>query len=193
MDPEAGVGLLACLNVNNWSFWFAGVGVWSSCMNVNIAGEFNRVSKPFDGTNFAVWKTRISALLEFHDVSDTIEEIPDDPPRSWRKRNAKVKCIIMGNVADSHMSYCDQEYAYDIMEDLKEAFLKKDLAAQMYVRKKILSMRIGDNDIDKHLQLFYDAVRELRASGCVLDEVETVIHLLDTFADAKEYTNQCQE
>ena len=84
--------------------------------------------KPFDGTNFTTWKTRVTAVLEEHGLVELLYEEKAKKPalskktrknqesgeteddaefiqEEWKRRDAKAKSILIQCIADSHLSY----------------------------------------------------------------------------------------
>lgn len=161
--------------------------------------QFNFNVKPFDGKNFTQWKVRILALLEEFGVSEVIyEEAPASSSSSrakkdkdrdsdreiddWKKKNTKAKSILIQHVADSHLSYvADKRTAREIWETLVTNFQRKSIVSQVFLRKKLISMKLKENtDLTAHFVAFDEIINQLRIAGGKINEIDTIVHLFIT-------------
>lgn len=139
--------------------------------------------QPFDGKNFDHWKFRMEIILDSHDVKKCIEEeAADQSTEEFLKLDRKCKSIIVQCVANSHLEYIkDKTTAFQMWEALKAVFQRKGVAGQLYLRKKLLTMKLeSGNSLESHFIKFEEVVRELKSVGAKLDETDIVCHLLLT-------------
>lgn len=159
-----------------------------------MSGEENNRVMKFEGTDFRVWKTRIFGLLDYHDLLSMVtEDVPKTVTADYKRKNARAKHLIMQNIHNSHLSYCeDYDYAKDIIDVLERTFASDDLETQMFLRKKLYTLKIGSTPVEKHIMNFDSILRDLRTAGATVSDFESVSMLLLTFSEAKEYQTQVQ-
>src|ERR1700744_773320 len=97
-----------------------------------------------------------------------------------KKNERKCKSIIVQCVADSHLEYIqDKETAKEIFEALKAIFERKSIAGQLFLRKKLITMKYAESeDITNHFLHFDKTGRELKTIGATLEEMDIICHLL---------------
>lgn len=145
----------------------------------------------FDGTNFNNWKFRIQVLLEEKDLLEFIETplvdlIEDDDDldevNKIRMREKKCKSILVQCIHDSQLEYIkDKKYAKEIFDSLKAVFERTSVAGQLLLRKQLLTMKYADGaDMQKHFLAFDKNVRDLKAIGATMEQIDIVCHLLLT-------------
>lgn len=166
---------------------------------VNMAEEKYKIPL-FDGTNFNNWKFRMETLLDDLDLlellqeplNDSIQNIENsaDPAeeKAWktdalRKKDKKCKSQIVQRMADSHLEYVkDRATAHEIWTELRNTFERQGIAGQLLLRKELLSMKFnpGRENLETHFQRFDRITRDLRATGAILEDTDSVCHLLLT-------------
>lgn len=153
--------------------------------NTNIYRKFIQ----FDGTNWNSWKFRVTVLLEEKNLNRYIEEKWDDIIESTIDDDDEIKCImeekkcksiLVQCISDSHLEYVqDKRRAKDMFDSLKEVFERKSVASQLYLRKKLITMKYEDtDDMSDHFLVFDKTVRELKSIGATLENLDIVCHLL---------------
>lgn len=135
----------------------------------------------FDGKNYDHWKFRMLIILEHSDVLKCIEQEHVNTDEAFLKMDRKCKNIIVQCIANSHLEYIkDKKTAFQMWESLKKVFERKGLAGQLYLRKKLLTMKFESGTLESHFIRFEETVRELRSVGAKLEEADVVCHLLLT-------------
>lgn len=138
--------------------------------------------KPFNGSGFASWKTRILAELRPAKlVTFVSEELPakDKRTEDWRQKNDDACRVIIEHLADSHLSYArDKKYAREIWVSLENNFERKSYLQLAYVKRKIADLRW--TKLSAHLQEFEDLLAEQKAAGSNCNESEAVATLIST-------------
>lgn len=110
----------------------------------------------FDGNNFDNWKFRLevvldeSGLLEYieKDVNDTVQFLTNQENIDLhRKNDKKCKSIIIRRIADSHLEYVkDKKTSMEVIQALKKTFERKSLASQLYLRRKLLTLKCAEGE-----------------------------------------------
>ena len=161
--------------------------------------------KPFDGTNFTTWKTRVTAVLEEHGLVELLYEEKAKKPapskktrknqesgeteddaefiqEEWKRRDAKAKSILIQCIADSHLSYiAGKPTAKKMWDALRTNFERKSLTKQILTLKKLINMRLKPNgSLMAHLTEFESTLGQYRNYGGKMDEFTAVVHLFVT-------------
>lgn len=138
----------------------------------------------FDGNNYGNWKFRMETFLEAKDLLQCIKMEQDDLENNAdnKKRDLKCKSQIVQSIADTHLEYIkDCKTSREIWETLNKTFERKGIKNQLYLRRKLLSMKYNDSDnLQTHFLEFDKLIRELKNCGAKLEEADVVCHLLLT-------------
>ncbi|KMQ83238.1 copia protein [Lasius niger] len=136
----------------------------------------------FDGNDYDHWKFRMKVILDQHEVKECIERERADPDDAFTKKDRKCKSLIIQCIANSHLQYVkDKANAYQMWRALEAVFQRKGIASQLYLQKRLLSMKlIEGKSLEKHFLKFEETVRELKTVGAKLEEMDIVCHLLLT-------------
>lgn len=152
----------------------------------------------FDGTNFSNWKFRLTVLLEERDLKQFIEKDLDTILEGAKEDTAQItalklkekkcKSLIIQCIADSHLEYVkEKEHAKDIYDLLVSTFERKSLSGQIYLRKRLLTLKCNEGEsIENHFLVFDKIVRDLKSTGATLEEEDVVCHLLLTLPKSFE-------
>lgn len=144
----------------------------------------------FDGTNWNSWKFRVSILLEEKNLNRYIEESGDDIIASTIDDDDEIKCImeekkcksiLVQCISDSHLEYVQDKRrrTKDMFDSLKAVFERKSIASQLFLRKKLITMKYDDtDDMAGHFLVFDKTVQELKSIGATLENLDIVCHLL---------------
>ena len=157
-----------------------------------MAEENNNIYRKFvqfDGTNWNSWKFRVSVLLEEKNLDRYIQEdwndilqsaIDDEDEVRFIREEKKCKSILVQCISDDYLEYVqDKRRAKDMYDSLKGVFERKSVASQIYLRKKLITMKYDDTeDMSAHLLVFDKTVRELKSIGATLENLDIVCHLL---------------
>lgn len=154
--------------------------------------------KQFDGSNFPHWKFRIGVLLDEHDLkiyiekdySEIIDGITDARViENHRVQEKKCKSFIIKRIADSQLEYIkEKDRAKEIFDTLVNVFERKSISSQLYLRKKLLSLKYnGVDDMMEFFLKFDGLVRELKSMGAKIEDLDIVCHLLLTMPDSYDH------
>lgn len=124
----------------------------------------------FDGKNFASWKFRVLLLLEEKGLSDHVQKEPSAAnllEAAWKQNDVKARSLIVKCLADSYLEYVRlQSTARAMWNALCEVFEKKGAVTEMFLRKRLLSLKFKDGEsMERHLSAFDAIVNELRGAG----------------------------
>lgn len=156
----------------------------------------------FDGTNFPSWKFRMLTVLEEHDLKECVEQeveelvtllIKDEDSEAVqkqkkhevekrKKKDRRCKSLIVSRISDSQLEYVqDQPTPKAMWTALHKVFERKSVASRVHLKKKLLTLRHDSaTSLQEHFLVFDKIVREYKSTGAVLDEIDTVCHLMVT-------------
>lgn len=88
----------------------------------------------------------------------------------------------MQSIHDSQLEYVkDKERAKAMFDSLAAVFERKSIAGQLLLRKQLLLMKMSDGEsITEHFLKFDKLIRDLKAIGAKMEEMDVVYHLLLT-------------
>lgn len=137
----------------------------------------------FDGKNFASWKFRVMLLLQERNLSEHVLNEPlaaELSDAAWKLEDVKARSLLVKCLADSYLEYVRlQTTASAMWKALCDVFEKKGAVTEMYLRKRLLSLKFKDGDsMERHLSMFDSIVNELRGAGADVRDPEAVSHLL---------------
>src|SRR5436190_19322004 len=120
----------------------------------------------FDGSNWNNWKYRMEILLEEYDLLEHLEEnlvtkivIEDTDSAKVKtekekniqellKNQRKCKSLIVQKIADTHLEYIkDAKTPNEIWKILVTNFQRKGISTQIYLRKKLLLMKLSEGEL----------------------------------------------
>ena len=76
----------------------------------------------------------------------------------------------------------NKDSAFQMWKSLNDAFERKSIASQLFLRKKLLLMRFNPQKetLANHFLVFDKLIRELKSTGATVEETDIVCHLLLT-------------
>lgn len=140
-----------------------------------------------NGLNYFNWKFRMEMILAENNVTDAINEeiringaMSEKEKEALVKKDAKAKSLIVQCVEDSQLETLrDKETAYKMWETLKEKYEKKGLPGQLYLKKKLLSLKLEENKpLEAYLMEFEEIVRQLKGCGTQISDEDLICNLL---------------
>lgn len=144
----------------------------------------------FDGANFSNWKYRIGILLDERKLRKYIDETlvsilastSEEERDKVKSEEKKCISILVQTMHDGQLEYIkDEKTAKGMFDALVNVFERKSISSQIILRKQLLSMKFNDNEnIIDHFLAFDSKMRELKATGAKLEELDVVVHLLLT-------------
>lgn len=134
----------------------------------------------FDGKGYDHWKFRMEIMLDQQNVIRCIKEENLTPNEEFTKLDKKCKALIIMCIANSQLQYVkDKDSAFQMWQALEKIFQRKGVASQLYLRKKLLTMKLNeDENLESYYIKFDEVVRELKYVGTKLEETDIVCHLL---------------
>lgn len=127
-------------------------------------------------------------LLEEKQLSEYVEEdlevitlhATDREYRAHLKKEKKCKNLLVEHIDDDQLEYVKDKYtAKDMYDGLCDVFERKSVAGQLWLRKKLITLKYRDNgSITEHLLVFDKTVREIRSIGGKMEEIDVICHLL---------------
>lgn len=146
----------------------------------------NYCVEPLNGNNYYNWKFRIKMILAENNVLEMvesevkIEEITDEEKKKKHIKNEnRAKILIIQFVEDNQLeSLRDKSSAYQMWEALEDKYEKKGLVGQLFLKKKLLSLKLKEGDsLDKYIQKFEKIVRQLKCSGAEMKDEDLTCNL----------------
>lgn len=109
--------------------------------------------EPLTGENFHNWKFRMQIILaengslEYITIETNINSLDANARATFSKNDNKAKSLIIQCVADSILECLrDKTTAYYMWKTLEEKFEKKGLPGQLYLKKKLLQMKLKEGE-----------------------------------------------
>lgn len=167
---------------------------------MEIESEVVRVPL-FDGSNFATWKFRIQVVLEEHELleciqneiaeveelqvkqedTDATRQAKEKQVEKRRKKERRCKSVLISRIHDSMLEYVqDKATPRAIWLALQKVFERRSIASRLHLKKKLLMFRHEGGRLQDHFLVFDRIVREYRATGAVMEDIDIVCHLLLT-------------
>lgn len=155
----------------------------------------------FDGSNFASWKFRIQVVLEEHELleciqnemadveelqvkqedTDAVRQAKEKLAEKRRKKDRRCKSVLISRIHDSMLEYVqDKVTPRAIWLALEKVFERRSIASRLHLKKKLLMFRHEGGSLQDHFLAFDRIVREYRATGAVMEDIDVVCHLLLT-------------
>lgn len=102
--------------------------------------------------------------------------------RKHCKEEKQCKALLIKHIANEQLECIkDKITAKEIFDTLQSIFGRKSVAGQLLLRKKLITMKYnGIGDIKNHLFEFDKTIRELKAIGAKLEEMDIICQLLLT-------------
>lgn len=130
--------------------------------------------EPFKGDNFHNWKFRVEALLLEHDLKDCIEntkypKLIDKNDGNAIKKDNKAKNLLIQCMHDSQLTVVrNKPTAYSMWQALCNMYEKKGLCGKIMLKRKLLSMKMVDNEtLDEYSLRFEKVTEELQFSKLI--------------------------
>lgn len=138
-----------------------------------------------DGSSFSNWKFRVKTLLEERGLKDAINKDKQLDEKVKNELDAKAKSVIVQCISDKFIDIIKKcNTALEMLTKLEEIFERKSVFNQLYLRRKLLSLKCGNNErLTDHFIKFENVISELESSGTEMKENDKVCHLLLTLPD----------
>ena len=150
--------------------------------------------EPLDGENYYNWKFRMELILAENGVADCIKEetdlttLSEENKKKEIKMDNKAKSLIVQCVKDNQLeSLREKKTACSMWKMLEQKHEKKGLPGQLYLKKKMLSMKLNEGEsLKDFLDKFDEILRQLKATGVVIDQQDIICNLLLTLPKSFE-------
>lgn len=140
-----------------------------------------------NGNNYMTWKFRVKVLLEEKGVCKWTKT--EFNPNIYSEEKVKelelkqdklCKSILVQCLDDSQLDIVsDKENACQMWKALKDRYEKKGLHGQMFLKKKLMSLRLKEGEsLENHIAEFENIIRQLITSGCEISDEDKVCNLL---------------
>ncbi|KAG5892531.1 hypothetical protein JTB14_011120 [Gonioctena quinquepunctata] len=108
------------------------------------------------------------------------ERMDEEQKNKFLKNDNKAKSLIVQCVSNSILEYLrEKRSAYKMWEILEQRFEKKGLPKQLFLKRKMLSMKLKEGDsLEKFIGEFEKILRQLKATGINTDEQDIICNLL---------------
>lgn len=150
-------------------------------------GNRNYSIEVLKGENYHNWKFRMELILAENGVSSSIEvELKVDDLATERdkqeviRKDSKAKSLIVQYVDDNQLECLrGKGTAFQMWQTLKEKYEMKGLPGQLYLKKKLLSMKLKENEsLETFMREFEEIVRQLKESGSETSDQDLICNLL---------------
>lgn len=156
----------------------------------------------FNGDNYGNWRFRMEVLLDEKNLmefvredvtsklqaettgeSETQKKTRLEANQKLSQRDKFCKRLIISSISDTHLEYCKgKDTSYELWQSLESVFERKGVACQLRVRKNLLILKHNPHSetLEKHFLNFDRLVRDLKAAGGNMEEMDIICHLLLT-------------
>lgn len=146
----------------------------------------NYCIEQLNGGNYYNWKFRMEAILAENGVSEVIKtesdvnNMQENEKTAFVKNDNKAKSLIIQCVEDSQLeSLRDKNTAYKMWTTLEEKYEKKGMPGQLFLKKKLLSMKLKEGEqLEKFIMEFEEVLRQLKAAGTKMEDQDIICNLL---------------
>ena len=130
----------------------------------------------FDGSEYTVWKQRITILLKCKKCSKAIE----DETSETDDANVKAMNYLYSALSNKQLQYVMHlKTAFQIIKKLDEMYNKPSTALQIVCRSKLESIKLKDfTDVEDFFNNFEKSANELTSAGASLSEIEKLNYML---------------
>lgn len=154
----------------------------------------------FDGGNFNNWKFRTEIILKEYGISefltksleeyDEIVEVDGEDAaatagrlkkrEALQKKEDKCHSMLIQRIGDNYLEHIkDAKNPKAVWSKLSEVYERKGVSNRMFLRRKLLTFKMENDDtIEHHLLEFDKLIRDLRATGAKIEEEDVVCQLL---------------
>ncbi|CAH1112192.1 unnamed protein product [Psylliodes chrysocephalus] len=161
--------------------------------HVGVGGKtfFN---EPLNTENYYNWKFRIQLILAENGVAECIErevniaQLTGEEKAKEIKNENKAKSLIVQCVKDNQLeSLREKKTISSMWKLLEQKYEKNDLPGQLYLKKKMLSMKLNEGeDLNKFLDRVDEVVRQLKSTGVEIQESDVICNMLLTLPKSYE-------
>lgn len=136
--------------------------------------------EPLSGNNYHTWKFRIELILEEREVLDYVKCQVALEEAAAKKKDNKAKSILVQCIEDSEIeSLRDCKTAYEMWKMLGNKYEKKGLPGQLYLKRKLLSMKLKENECPiKFVEEFDSLVRQLKSANIEITDEDLICNFL---------------
>ncbi|CAB3249247.1 unnamed protein product [Arctia plantaginis] len=96
-----------------------------------------------------------------------------------KEYDAKARSLIVQCIPDRYLDIIkDSNTAGGMLKKLDEVFQRKSVFSKLHLRRKLLSLKLGDNKMGEYLYKFESLIRELENLDKKVDEEDKICYLL---------------
>lgn len=159
----------------------------SICVKMAITTKNYFNIDPLNGDNYVTWKFRVTTLLVEQEVVDMIgkkfvesDYTDEQKRREAKKKDDKCKLLIVQSVANGQIDLVrDKKTAFAMWESLKEMYQKKGLPGQLFLRRKLITMKLNEGEnLEEFILRFEQVLHQLRATGAEMKDEDAICNLL---------------
>ncbi len=144
-----------------------------------------------DGTNYHVWKFKMQLVLEDKELFGFIDgtDVKAEGSAEWVKRDKKARVTICLALSDSILAAVRScETALSVWEKLASIFESKSLVNRLFMRRKLLTMKMSEGDaLSTHINSIKTLSEQLAAVGAQVSEEDLVMTLLMSLPSSYEH------
>lgn len=136
--------------------------------------------EPLNGNNYHTWKFRIELILAEYDVLTHVQNEVALEDNTARKKDNKAKSLLVQCIEDSEIeSLRECKTAYQMWKVLANKHEKKGLPGQLFLKRKLLSMKLKENECPvKFIEEFDSIVRQLKSANIEITDEDLICNFL---------------
>ncbi|KHJ39880.1 hypothetical protein D918_10079 [Trichuris suis] len=133
-----------------------------------------------NGGNCTYWKTKVKAMLVRDDLWDVVSAPkPEVRTTAWMKQNNKATALITLSVEDGQLlniANCDT--AFGMWEKLRKQHARTTFSSQLYLRRKLYSIRFTSGSMQDHINSMLEVVELLKGASTEINGGKLVVAVL---------------
>ena len=148
--------------------------------------EFKHFVHTFKGENFAQWKTRLMAYMEYKEVDDVITRRLPQTAEDYTSKNRLARAIILAALDDLHVRMVATSInAADMMKVLRDRYGNKSFVGHGHLIDEVTHMKMKPNETPHaYCDRFKMTVDDAFNAGIKFED-EHVIHFFLTGLDSR--------
>lgn len=150
--------------------------------------ELSLITK-LNNSNYFHWKQKMEMLLLKENLWETtFEERPNESQNlsEWDKKNNQARGLIGLSIENTQLIHIkDKRTAKDMWTALKEVHERQSLTTSISIMKRLCKLQMDEyDDVEKHIDIIWELIQQLRDMGATMDEQWTIAILLSSLPES---------